>query len=402
MRERRNMTELLVKRFVKGYKNTEDADVRASYGVLASMVGICCNLLLFTAKILLGISVHSISVMADAFNNLSDAASSIISFVGVKMAQKPADEHHPFGHGRIEYISAFIVAFLVIQVGFSLFKTSIGKIQNPQEMAFSTISVMILVLSIGVKLWMGMFNRSLGKRIHSTVMMATAADSLGDVAATSATILSLLVFGVAGVNIDGIVGLIVSVAVMIAGVNIAKDTLAPLIGEAIDPKVYKEIKEFVEKYDGIVGTHDLIVHNYGPSRSMASIHAEVPSDVKIEVNHEIVDQIERDCFKQLGIFLVIHMDPVETHNERVTAIKDQIAAVLLGLDSRLEFHDLRVVDGNQRINLIFDVVIPRDYNEVMRDTLRNRISEALNKLDSRYDCIITMENSFCAENPESI
>lgn len=396
------MTELLVKWFVKDCDNTEDVKVRTSYGVLSSMVGICCNLLLFTAKLILGLVSQSISVMADAFNNLSDAASSIIGFVGVKMAQKPADEDHPFGHGRIEYISAFIVAFLVIQVGFSLFKTSVGKIQNPQDMVFSGSTVAVLALSIGVKLWLGFFNRCLGKRIRSTVMMATAADSLGDVAATSAAILSLAVFGVFGVNIDGIVGVAVSVAVMVAGVNIARDTLSPLIGQPIDPKVYREIKEFVEQYDGIVGTHDLIVHNYGPSKSMASIHAEVPSHEDIRVSHEIVDEIERDCLKKLGIFLVIHMDPVETHNQRITAIKDMVAQVLEGLDSRLEFHDLRVVDGTQRSNLIFDLVIPRDYNETMRDTLRTRIAEEMQKKDSRFRCIITMENSFCAENPESI
>lgn len=396
------MTELLVKWFVKDCDNTEDVKVRTSYGVLSSMVGICCNLLLFTAKLILGLVSQSISVMADAFNNLSDAASSIIGFVGVKMAQKPADEDHPFGHGRIEYISAFIVAFLVIQVGFSLFKTSVGKIQNPQDMVFSGSTVAVLALSIGVKLWLGFFNRCLGKRIRSTVMMATAADSLGDVAATSATILSLAVFGVFGVNLDGIVGVAVSVAVMVAGVNIARDTLSPLIGQPIDPKVYREIKEFVEQYDGIVGTHDLIVHNYGPSKSMASIHAEVPSHEDIRVSHEIVDEIERDCLKKLGIFLVIHMDPVETHNQRITAIKDMVAQVLEGLDSRLEFHDLRVVDGTQRSNLIFDLVIPRDYNETMRDTLRTRIAEEMQKKDSRFRCIITMENSFCAENPESI
>lgn len=396
------MTEHLVRRFIKDHENTENAQVRTAYGVMASVVGICCNLVLFAAKLMIGIMAHSISVMADAFNNLSDAASSIISFVGVKMAQKPADEDHPFGHGRIEYISAFIVAFIVIQVGFSLFKNSIGKIRNPQDMVFSQISMVILLLSIGVKFWMGMFNRTLGKRIHSTVMMATAADSLGDVAATGATMVSLVVFGIWGVNIDGVIGLAVSVAVMIAGINIAKDTLAPLIGEAIDPKVYREIKEFVEQYEGIVGTHDLIVHNYGPSKSMASIHAEVPSDENIEVSHEIVDTIERECLKKLGIFLVIHMDPVETHNEQVTAIKKEVAHVLEGLDSRLEFHDLRVVDGSRRINLIFDLVVPRDYNEAMRDTLRTRVSEEMRMRDSRFCCIMTMENSFCAEDPESI
>ncbi len=396
------MTDRLVRWFVKDYEKTEDINVRTAYGVLASMVGICCNLILFVSKILLGILVHSISVMADGFNNLSDAASSIISFAGVKMAQKPADRHHPFGHGRIEYISAFIVAFLVIQVGFSLFKTSIGKIRHPQEMVFHSVSVLILLMSIGIKLWLGLLNRTLGKRIQSSVMMATAADSLGDVAATSATILSLVVFGVSGINIDGIVGLMVSAAVMIAGVNIARDTLAPLIGEAVDPKVYREIKEFVEQYDGIVGTHDLIVHNYGPSRSMASIHAEVPVDENIQVSHEIIDTIERECLRKLGIFLVIHMDPVETHDQRTAAVKEQITQVLAGLDSRLEFHDLRLVDGSRQINLIFDVVVPRDYNEVMRDTLRIRISEELQKRDQRYNCVITVENSFCAEDPESI
>ncbi len=396
------MTEYLVKRFVKDYQNTENVNVRTAYGVLSSIVGICCNLLLFGTKLFLGIFSHSISVMADAFNNLSDAASSIIGFVGVKMAQKPADGDHPFGHGRIEYISAFIVAFLVIQVGFSLFKTSVGKIRSPQEMIFQGGTVAVLVLSIGVKLWLGFFNRRLGRRIHSSVMMAAAADSLGDVAATSATIISLVVFGVFGINIDGIVGLIVSVAVMLAGVNIAKDTLAPLIGQAIDPKVYREIKEFVEQYEGIVGTHDLIVHNYGPSKSMASIHAEVPCEQDIQVSHEIVDMIERECLTKLGIFLVIHMDPVETRNERVSAIKDMVSQVISGLDSRLEFHDLRVVDGSQRVNLIFDLVVPRDYNEHMWETLRVRIAEGMQKKDSRFWCIITMENSFCAENPESI
>ncbi len=396
------MTEYLVKRFVRDYENTENADVRTAYGVLSSIVGICCNLLLFATKLLLGIFSHSISIMADAFNNLSDAASSIIGFVGVKMAQKPADGDHPFGHGRIEYISAFIVAFLVIQVGFSLFKNSIGKIRTPQEMVFHGKIVAVLIMSIGVKLWLGFFNRRLGKKVHSTVMMATAADSLGDVATTSATIFSLVVFGMFGLNIDGIVGLAVSVAVMIAGVNIAKDTLAPLIGQAIDPKVYREIKEFVEQYEGIVGTHDLIVHNYGPSKSMASIHAEVPSEQDIQVSHEIVDMIERECLRKLGIFLVIHMDPVETHNARVSAIKDTVTQILAGLDSRLEFHDLRVVDGTQRVNLIFDLVVPRDYNEHMWETLRVRIAEEMQKKDSRFWCVITMENSFCAENPDSI
>lgn len=392
------MTELLVKKFIKNYDQTENIQVRTRYGLLAGIVGICCNLVLFAAKLLTGVFINSISVMADAFNNLSDAASSIIGFVGVKMAEKPADEDHPFGHGRIEYIAAFIVAFIVIQVGFSLFKTSVGKILHPEELSFSLVSVFILLLSIGVKLWMAVFNRTLGKRINSAVMKATSADSLGDVAATSATILSLAVFGIWHVNIDGIVGLIVSVLVMIAGLNIAKDTLAPLIGEAIDPHVYEEITEFVESYEGIVGSHDLIVHNYGPNRSMASIHAEVPRDVDVEVSHEIIDRIEREAGRQLGIFLVIHMDPIETRDARVQELRELAKEVISGLDSRLKLHDFRVVDGTKRINLIFDLVVPREYTKQMQDALKQQVNQKIHERDSKCYCVITTECSYCVEN----
>lgn len=392
------MTELLVRRFVDNYEQVENARVRTRYGLMAGVVGICCNLVLFAAKLLTGMFINSISVMADAFNNLSDAASSIIGFVGVKMAEKPADEDHPFGHGRIEYIAAFIVAFIVIQVGFSLFKTSLGKIMNPEELSFRAVSVFILLLSIGVKLWMALFNRTLGNRIHSTVLLATSADSLGDVAATSATVLSLVVFGIWRVNIDGIVGLVVSILVMIAGLNIAKDTLAPLIGEAIDPHVYEEITAFVESYDGIVGSHDLIVHNYGPNRSMASIHAEVPRDVDVEVSHEIIDRVERDAGRKLGIFLVIHMDPVETKDARIQELREMTKAVITELDSRLTLHDFRVVDGTRRVNLIFDLVVPREYTKQMQDALKQQVNQKINERDSKCYCVITTECSYCVEN----
>ena len=388
------MTEFLVRRFVKDYQDTEKVAVRTRYGLMASVVGICCNVLLFAAKLLTGMFLNSISVMADAFNNLSDAASSIIGFVGVKLAEKPADADHPFGHGRMEYIAAFVVAFLVIQVGFSLFKTSVGKILHPEELSFSLVSVGILLLSVGVKLWMSLFNRKLGNRIHSTVMLATAADSLGDAGATLATIFSIAVFGIFGVNIDGIVGVIVSVLVLIAGDNIAKDTLAPLLGEAIDPEIYRQITEFVESYDGIVGSHDLIVHNYGPSRSMASIHAEVPSEVNIEVSHEIVDRIEKEAGEKLGVFLVIHMDPVEVNNAQDTHLKEMAVEVITGLDSRLSLHDFRVVEGTRRINLIFDLVVPRDYTKVMQDELKQQVCQKIKERDERCYCVIQVENSF--------
>ncbi len=391
------MINFLVKRFIKDYENVENAKVRTAYGMLASILGICCNLFLFSSKLFAGFLVNSISVMADAFNNLSDAASSIIGFVGVRMAEKPADEEHPFGHGRMEYIAAFVVAFLVVQVGFSLLKTAVEKILHPETLSFSLFSVGILMFSVLVKLWMASYNRKLGKKINSTVMMATAADSLGDVGATSATIVSLLVFRFFHINIDGIIGLVVSVLVLIAGINIAKDTLAPLLGEAIDPEVYKKISDFVESYDGIIGSHDLIVHNYGPSRSMASIHAEVPSKVDIETSHAVVDQIERDALEKLGIFLVIHMDPVETDNELAEILKEMAIDVILHLDSRLTLHDFRIAQSPARINLIFDLVVPRDYTRQMREELTRQVCEKVRERDRRCTCIVTVENSYRQE-----
>ena len=390
------MTDLLVKLFVKDYEQTENLQVRTRYGLLSGMVGICCNVILFLAKLLTGVMINSISVMADAFNNLSDAASSIISFVGVKMSEKPADEEHPFGHGRIEYISAFIVAFLVIQVGFSLFKSSLGKLFHPEELSFSLLSIGILGLTVAVKLWMCLFNRKLGKRIQSSVMLATAADSLGDTGATAATIFSIVVYGIWHVNIDGLVGIAVSILVMIAGINIAKDTLAPLIGEAIDPEIYRKITEFVEQYDGIIGSHDLIVHNYGPGRSMASIHAEVPSNVEIGKSHAVVDQIERDAQKKLGLFLVIHMDPIEMRDEQVMTVRGEVEAALKELDSQCSIHDLRVVNGMGQINLIFDMVVPFEYDEEEKNNLQLQLMEKLQEIDKRYQCVITMEHSYKA------
>ena len=392
------MTEFLVKRFVKNYDRVEEAQVRTAYGAMASMVGIGCNILLFLAKMAIGLLANSISVMADAFNNLSDAASSIVGFVGVKMAQKPADDDHPFGHGRIEYIAAFIVAVLVLQVGFSLFTGSVEKLFHPDDLTFKWVSVLVLGLSVGVKLWLSLFNRRLGKRINSKVMLATSADALGDAAATSAAIFSMLVYGIFGWNIDAVVGLAVSVVVMLAGINIARDTLAPLIGEAIDPELYEQITNFVEGFDGIVGTHDLIVHNYGPSKSMASIHAEVPNDCDLEETHEIIDRIEREAARRFGLLLVIHMDPVETHDQRVLEFKAMVEDVIEKMDSRLSIHDFRMVDGRENINLIFDLVAPREYKGADVGKLKAEVSSQVRRRDKRCTCVITVENSFLSEN----
>ena len=394
------MTEFLIRHFIKDYQDVEKIPVRTAYGVLASTVGIFCNIFLFTVKFIVGLVLHSVSVTADAFNNLSDAGSSIISFVGVKMAEKPADKDHPFGHGRIEYIAALVVSFLVLEVGFTFLKDSIGKIMAPETMNFRLASVLILLVTVAVKLWLGLFNRKMGEKIHSKVMMAVFTDSMGDVITTGATIFSLVFFKMTGINIDGFVGVGVALVVMWAGVGIAKDTLEPLIGGAIDPEVYREIKDFVESYEGITGTHDLLVHNYGPGRSMASIHAEVPNDTDIEKSHEIIDRIEREAAKKLGIFLVIHMDPVEMKDERVLGIREKAAEVLRELDPECTLHDFRVVYGEHQINLIFDMVVPIEYDEETRQRIPAQFEERLREIDPRYECVITVDYDYVAKEEE--
>lgn len=391
------MTNFIVKHFIKDYEETNKMSVRTAYGLVASIVGIFCNVLLFVVKFLVGMWMHSVSVLADSFNNLSDAGSSIISFVGVKMASKPADEEHPFGHGRMEYIAALIVSFLVIEVGFSFFKDSIGKISEPAKLQFHMLSVVLLVLSIGVKIWLSVFNRTLGKKINSKVMLATATDSMGDVLATTVTIASMLIFHFTEINIDAYVGIGVSLVIMWAGIGIARDTLEPLLGQAVSKDEYHKITRFVESYDGVVGTHDLIVHNYGPGRSMASVHAEVPNFVDVEVSHEIIDRIERDALMELGIFLVIHMDPIEVNNEKMEIAKKHVVDTVASIDSALSIHDFRMVDGQYQINLIFDLVVPASYNKEKRKELCQTLRRRMHEIDHRYQCVIQVEISFIAE-----
>ena len=388
------MTEFLVNKFIKDSANIESTEVRTRYGMLASVVGIFCNVLLFSVKLAIGLILSSLAVTADAFNNLSDAASSIISFVGVKMAGKPADAEHPFGHGRIEYIAALIVSFLVIEVGFTFFKSSISKIMHPEEITFDPVPFIILILSILVKLWMAFFNNKFGKRIDSKVMLATAADSLGDVITTSATVISIVICHFTSINVDAIAGLIVSGIVIWSGVSIAKDTLEPLIGQRVPSELYQKITDMVESYEGIVGAHDLIVHNYGPNRSMATIHAEVPNDVSIEASHEIIDRIERDAKKELNILLVIHMDPVEMRDEEVLELRDKTSHIVHALDPELHFHDFRVLKENEQKNLIFDLVVPDSYTEKDANRGMHQLIALLHEMEKNVDCIITLDRSF--------
>lgn len=391
------LTELLVKLFVKNGDKVENQRVRTAYGILSSIVGIICNVILFLVKLFVGLVINSISVMADAFNNLSDAASSVISFFGVKLAGRPADKEHPFGHGRFEYISALAVAFLILQVGFSLFKDSVSKVLEPEVVKFNPVLVGILCLSVLIKVWLMIFNRKLGSRINSSVMKATAADSLGDIMVTLATIISAVIAGMTGWQIDGYMGLIVSVFVMIAGFRIAKDTLEPLLGQAVDREAYEKITKLVESYPGIVGTHDLIIHSYGPTHRMATIHAEVPNNINFEEAHETIDRIERDILGQLDIFLVIHMDPIEVNDAMVLEKRELVIGIIKSLEPKATIHDFRIVNGELQINLIFDLVIPFSYNREEEQSLLSSIKDEVRKQDTRLNCVITMENSYIAE-----
>ncbi len=391
------MTDILVKLFVKDYEKIDNDKVRTAYGILASIVGILCNILLFAIKAVIGTIMGSIAVVADAFNNLSDAFSSIISFVGVKLASRPADREHPFGHGRYEYIAAFVVACMVIEVGFTFVKSAFDKILNPEAMAFSTVSVIILCLSILIKLWLGLFNRKLGRRINSSVMKATSADAMGDVLTTAATIVSLLIYRLFDLNVDGFVGMIVAVVVVLAGVNIARDTIRPLLGERPDPEIYKMLETKVQSYDGIVGTHDLIIHNYGPTRSMATIHAEVPSNVDIETSHELIDKIEREVTKDTGIFLVIHMDPVNMEDPVVIQWRKRIYAMIHEMDEQVTAHDFRMVRGEKQINLIFDLVVPYSYDSGKIHAFTDALESKIRKVDRRCQCVITIDHSYGSE-----
>ncbi|ABX43932.1 cation diffusion facilitator family transporter [Lachnoclostridium phytofermentans] len=392
------MTNLLVKLFVKNSEEVHEQKVRTSYGILASIVGVISNLILFLCKFTIGLLINSISVTADAFNNLSDSASSLISLVGVKLASKPADKEHPFGHGRYEYISALIVAFLVLQVGFTCFKSSVNKILHPESTKFAIVSIIILMLSIFLKVWLALFNRKLGKRINSTVMKATAADALGDVLITSATVLSLIIGHLTGLKVDGYMGAAVSIFVLIAGFNIAKDTLEPLIGQAINPKLYKMIVKKVMEYPYIIGTHDLVAHNYGPSHTMATIHCEVPNDISMEDAHEVIDRIERDMLRDENIFLVIHMDPVEVNNVKIKEIRAKVIKKVKELEKKASIHDFRVVNGENQINLIFDLVLPHHYKPNEEEEFLLDLQDRIKEIDERYQCVITIENSFIAED----
>ncbi|MEQ2456857.1 cation diffusion facilitator family transporter [Flavonifractor hominis] len=387
------MTDRLVRLFIKDWDRVQDPAVRQKYGILSGLVGIVLNLLLSGGKFFAGLLTGSISITADAFNNLSDAGSSVVTLVGFKLAGQRADDGHPFGHGRMEYLAGLLVSVLILLVGVELGKSSLEKIFHPEPVSFSAVSVGILVVSILVKLWMCLFNRRLGRRIDSAAMEATATDSLSDVVATSAVLAGTLVGALSSVSIDGWVGLVVAVFILRAGWGAAKDTLDPLLGAKPDPALVRSIRDLVLEHSQVVGIHDLVIHDYGPGRRMCSFHAEVPQDADLLAAHDAIDHIEREIHQKFGIETTVHMDPIATDDEQINQLRDQVRTLVQVIDPAMSIHDFRVTSGPDHTNLIFDVVVPHRCT-LSDEEVTRRITQAVRALDSRYFVVLQVDRSY--------
>lgn len=386
-------------RFIGKYiikkKNAEESEQmsRQIYGTICSIMGIMLNVLLFAGKYFAGIISGSIAITADAFNNLSDAGSSFITLVGFRFAGKKPDVDHPFGHGRFEYISGFIVSLAILMMGFELAKSSVSKIINPEPVDTSSVAMIILVVSIAVKLYMVFYNRNIGKKINSSAMKATAMDSLSDALATTFVLISMLVMKFAEVNIDGYTGVLVAAFILFAGYNAAKDTINPLLGKNPEPEFVEAVKDIVLSHEKVVGIHDMVVHDYGPGRVMVSLHAEVPGNGDIFELHDAIDHIERELGGELGCEAVIHMDPIETDNEVVKQIKDKVEEGVKLLMEGASIHDFRMVQGPTHTNVIFDVVVPYGVKE-SNEEIRQKVCRMVQIIDNTYYAVINVDRSY--------
>lgn len=386
------MTQRLIRWFVRTPEQVGDPRVRQQYGRLAGAVGIGANLLLFAGKLLAGIMTASVAVVADAFNNLSDAGTAIVTLVGFHLAGQDADEEHPFGHGRMEYLAGLVVSLAILLVGFELGKESVKKIFDPQDVEFSAVSCVILGAAVAVKLWLYRFNRTLGRKIGSAAMEATAADSLSDAAATALVLVSGLLANRFGLRIDGYVGLLVACVIFRAGFQAAKETMDPLLGRPMDPELARDIDRLVVEHPHILGIHDLVYHDYGPGRAMMSFHAEVPADGDLLTIHDVIDHIERELKQRNGIETVIHMDPV-VRDEHTEQLRMQVEGLAKQIDPRLSIHDFRTTAGPIHTNLIFDLVVP--YSFRMSDgQVRQELIERISGLSEKYYAVIQVERSF--------
>ena len=387
------MTNLLLKAFVKDYTNTDKPNVRSAYGKLAGFVGIVCNIILFIGKVLIGTISGSVSITADAFNNLSDASSSIISLLGFKLSEKPADAEHPYGHGRYEYLSALSVAVLIIIIGFELFKTSIEKIINPSGIKFNWVLVVVLLLSILVKLWMMIFNKKLGKKIKSDTLIATAQDSRNDVISTFAVLAAAIISAFTKLELDGWIGLCVAVFILLSGFGLIKNTLDPMLGKAPDAEFVRKIRDKIMSYEGVLGVHDLMIHDYGPCRQFASVHVEMAAEEDVLVSHDVIDNIEFDFLKDMGLHMIVHYDPIITKNELVSNMRYEIQEIVKTINSSLSIHDLRVVPGISHTNLVFDCLADFDL-QITDFELKSAISDAVKAAHPEYNCVITIDKNY--------
>jgi len=387
------MTDFIIKKFIKDYENVNEQRVRESYGITASITGIILNTLLSIGKILTGIIFNSISVTADGVNNLSDGASSVITLIGFKISSKPADKDHPFGHARMEYLTGLILGIAVILVGVELIKSSFDKIMNPTKTIFSIEMIVVLIVSVLIKLWISLFYKKLGDKISSATLKASSTDSRNDVISTIVVILSLLVSKATGYEVDGYVGIIVALFILYSGYDILRDILNPLLGEMPDKEFIESIENKILSYDGIVNIHDLVVHNYGPNRYFASVHAEVDAKEDIMKSHDLIDNIERDFAREFDISLVIHLDPVITDDEEINELRSMTDEIVKSIDERLTMHDFRVVKGETHTNLIFDVVVPVDY-DIKSSKLVSMIEKEIQNKDETYFAVVTVDKNY--------
>lgn len=387
------MTNLLIKLFMKDNQNTLNFYVRERYGKFAGIVGVASNLLLFLIKITAGTLFNSISITADAFNNLSDSGSSLVTLISFKISGKPADAKHPYGHARMEYISGLIVSFIILFLGIQLIQSSIDKIIHPQAAQFSMISILVLMVSILIKLWQCLFYRKISKTIDSTALMATSVDSRNDIFATSAVMVAAIVTRLTGFNLDGYMGVIVALLILVTGVRLVIDTISPLLGTAPTKEMVENIYKKILSYDSIMGLHDLTVHNYGVAKCFASVHCEVCAEQDIMVSHDIIDNIERDFLKDLDIHMVIHLDPIITDDAKTNELKVTVHEVIKQISPKISMHDFRVVWGVTHANLIFDVVVPFDF-QCCDDELIELISDKIQQIDATYRAVITVDHDY--------
>ena len=387
------MIEFLARVFIRHRDTLSPSALRQAYGQLCGAVGIGLNLLLFAGKLFAGTISGSIAITADAFNNLSDAGSSVVTLLGFRLAGRKPDPEHPFGHGRMEYISGLAVAGLILLMGVELGKSSLKKILSPEEIVSSPLVLAILAVSVAVKLYMFYYNRSIGKKIKSAAMSATATDSLSDAVSTTAVLIATLVGQLTGLNIDGWVGLLVALFILFSAYKAAKETLSPLLGQTPDPEFVEHIEQIVLSYPEVLNVHDLIVHDYGPGRMMISLHAEVPADGDLLQLHDVIDNAEHRLKKELGCMAVIHMDPIITNDAHTDALRMAVAEKVKSIDPRLTIHDFRTVPGSTHTNLIFDVVVPYDV-KLTADEVRRRIGALVKELDENYFAVVQVDNSY--------